>query len=102
VTEDAGYMSQVLFPNESVSTILARIIGIVGPIDTKMLALGQETQKYFTEEYDLFHKNEVQNLVHFFQLVPVSSNITSSTRSTFKYIYKKTNIILVLCCPIFV
>uniref|UniRef100_A0ACD5U2K4 Uncharacterized protein n=1 Tax=Avena sativa TaxID=4498 RepID=A0ACD5U2K4_AVESA len=52
------YTGEVLFPNESVSTILARIIGIVGPIDTKMLALGQETQKYFTEEYDLFHKNE--------------------------------------------
>ena len=55
-------MSQVLFPNESVATILARIIGIIGPIDSKMLALGQETQKYFTEEYDLFHKNEVHVL----------------------------------------
>jgi hypothetical protein len=38
----------------------------------------------FTEEYDLFHKNEVHNLVHFFKLVLVSSNIISSTRSTFK------------------
>jgi hypothetical protein len=90
VTEDAGYMSQVLFPNESVSTILARIIGIIGPIDTKMLALGQETQKYFTEEYDLFHKNEVHNLVHFFQLVPVSSNIISSTRNTLSVFKKQT------------
>ena len=76
-------MSQVLIPNESVATILARIIG---PIDTKMLALGQETQKYFTEEYDLFHKNEVQALLYFFQLVPFCTNIISSSRSTFNCI----------------
>jgi len=35
------------------------MIGTIGPIDMEMLALGQETQKYFTDEYDLFHKNEV-------------------------------------------
>jgi hypothetical protein len=52
-------MSQVLFPNESVPIILARMIGTIGPIDMEMLALGQETQKYFTDDYDLFHKNEV-------------------------------------------
>ncbi|XP_039818712.1 uncharacterized protein LOC120681265, partial [Panicum virgatum] len=28
----------------------------IGPIDMEMLALGQETQKYFTDDYDLFHK----------------------------------------------
>ena len=94
-------MSQVLFPNESVSTILARIIGIIGPIDTKMLALGQETQKYFTEEYDLFHKNEVQALLYFFQLVPVCSNIKVPAGALL-IVFKKTNIILVLFNPIFV
>ena len=52
-------MSQVLFPNESVPIILARMIGTIGPIDMEMLASGQETQKYFTDDYDLFHKNEV-------------------------------------------
>lgn len=39
--------------------ILARMIGILGPIDEEMLALGQETNKYFTEKYDLYHINEV-------------------------------------------
>jgi hypothetical protein len=52
-------MSQVLFPNESMPIILARMIGIIGPIDMEMLASGQETQKYFTDDYDLFHTNEV-------------------------------------------
>ncbi|EEC79373.1 hypothetical protein OsI_20272 [Oryza sativa Indica Group] len=52
------YTGEVLFPNESVQIILARMIGTIGPIDMEMLALGQDTQKYFTEDYDLFHKNE--------------------------------------------
>lgn len=46
------------------------MIGTIGPIDMEMLALGQETQKYFTDDYDLFHKNEVQDLfyLYFFQM----------------------------------
>ena len=31
-------MLQVLFPNESVPIILARMIGTIGPIDMEMLA----------------------------------------------------------------
>ncbi|CAM0955084.1 unnamed protein product [Alopecurus aequalis] len=72
------YTGEVLFPNESVSTILARIIGIIGPIDTKMLALGQETQKYFTEEYDLFHKNEETDQLEY--LVPEKSSLRRHLR----------------------
>ncbi|KAF8719519.1 hypothetical protein HU200_024245 [Digitaria exilis] len=53
------YTGEVLFPNESVPIILARMIGTIGPIDMEMLTLGQETQKYFTDGYDLFHKNEI-------------------------------------------
>jgi hypothetical protein len=41
--------------------MLAGMIGIVGPIDMEMLALGQETHKYFTDDYDLFTKNEVHS-----------------------------------------
>ncbi|XP_066363045.1 serine/threonine-protein kinase ppk5-like isoform X2 [Miscanthus floridulus] len=52
------YTGEVLFPNESIPIILARMIGTIGPIDMEMLASGQETQKYFTDDYDLFHKNE--------------------------------------------
>ena len=50
---------QVLFPNEAVAMILARIVAVLGPIETEMLEKGQETHKYFTKEYDLYHLNEV-------------------------------------------
>ena len=49
----------MLFPNDAVVMILARMIGMLGPIDPEMLETGQETHKYFTEEYDLYHLNEV-------------------------------------------
>jgi hypothetical protein len=39
--------------------ILARMIGMLGPIHSEMLVMGQETHKYFTEEYDLYYSNEV-------------------------------------------
>jgi len=44
--------------------MLAQMIGIIGPIDMEMLELGQETQKYFTDDYDLFTKNEVRFFFH--------------------------------------
>lgn len=43
--------------------ILARVIGMLGPIDLEMLEKGQESLKYFTEEFDLYHINEV-NILH--------------------------------------
>lgn len=50
---------QVLFPNEAVVMLLARMISILGPIDMEMLQKGQETNKYFTKGYDLYFVNEV-------------------------------------------
>ncbi|XWS56734.1 hypothetical protein CRYUN_Cryun09bG0110900 [Craigia yunnanensis] len=50
---------EVLFPNDAVVMILARMVGMLGPIDMEMLENGQETYKYFTKEYDLYHMNEV-------------------------------------------
>ncbi|KAE8717756.1 hypothetical protein F3Y22_tig00110021pilonHSYRG00052 [Hibiscus syriacus] len=38
--------------------ILARMVGMLGPFDMEMLENGQESYKYFTEEYDLYHMNE--------------------------------------------
>lgn len=64
---------EVLFPNEGVVTILARIIGIIGPIDTEMLLKGMETDKYFTKEYDLFHINEDTNEIEY--IVPDISSL---------------------------
>lgn len=48
----------MLFPNDAIVMILARMIGMLGPIDQEMLEQGQETPKYFTEEYDLYYINE--------------------------------------------
>ncbi|GER50967.1 kinase family protein [Striga asiatica] len=53
------YSGEVLFPNEPVGMLLARMIGIFGPIDTNMLRNGRDTHKYFTKEYDLYQINEV-------------------------------------------
>lgn len=57
-------MLQVLFPNDSVVMLLARVVGMFGPIDMGMLARGQETHKYFTSDYDLYHRNEVKLQSH--------------------------------------
>jgi len=50
---------QVLFQNESSATLLARIIGTVGPIETEMLDMGHNTLKYFTKDYMLYEQNQV-------------------------------------------
>ncbi|XP_071707564.1 uncharacterized protein [Rutidosis leptorrhynchoides] len=55
----------VLFPNEEVVFLLARVIGMLGPIDTDMLIRGQETDKYFTDEFDLYYINKDTNQVEY-------------------------------------
>ncbi|XP_076918956.1 serine/threonine-protein kinase ppk15-like [Bidens hawaiensis] len=52
------YSGDVLFPNDEVVILLARVIGMLGPIDIEMLENGQETDKYFTKDFDLYHINE--------------------------------------------
>lgn len=59
------YSGEVLFPNDALAMLLARVIGILGPIDMEMLATGQETDKYFTKEYDLYHINEETNQLEY-------------------------------------
>ncbi|KAJ0259481.1 putative Ser-Thr protein kinase [Hirschfeldia incana] len=56
---------EVLFPNEAVAMILARIVAVLGPIETEMLENGQETHKYFTKEFELYHLNEESNEVEY-------------------------------------
>ncbi|PIA32265.1 hypothetical protein AQUCO_04500097v1 [Aquilegia coerulea] len=49
----------VLFPNDGLVTLLERMMGMFGPIDMEMLVKGQETHKYFTDDYEyLYHINE--------------------------------------------
>jgi len=54
------HLSQVLFQNDSPATLLARVIGIIGPIDQAMLAKGRDTYKYFTKNHMLYERNQVQ------------------------------------------
>ncbi|KAF7816486.1 dual specificity tyrosine-phosphorylation-regulated kinase 4-like isoform X1 [Senna tora] len=56
---------EVLFPNDAVAIILARMIGMLGPIDLEMLVKGQETHKYFTKEYDIYYVNEETNQLEY-------------------------------------
>ncbi|XWS07630.1 hypothetical protein CRYUN_Cryun41cG0005800 [Craigia yunnanensis] len=56
---------EVLFPNDAVVMILSRMVGMLGPIDLEMLENGQETYKYFTKEYDLYHINEETNQLEY-------------------------------------
>ncbi|XP_041000448.1 serine/threonine-protein kinase ppk15-like isoform X2 [Juglans microcarpa x Juglans regia] len=64
---------EVLFPNDSIVMILARMIGMLGPIDQEMLVQGQETHKYFTEEYDLYCINEETDQLEY--IIPESSSL---------------------------
>lgn len=64
---------EVLFPNEAVVFLLARMIGMLGPLDTEMLEMGQEIDKYFTKEFDLFHINEETNELEY--IIPEESSL---------------------------
>ncbi|KAK4433271.1 Dual specificity tyrosine-phosphorylation-regulated kinase mbk-1 [Sesamum alatum] len=67
------YSGEVLFPNEAVVMLLARMIELLGPIDMDMLHKGQETHKYFTKEYDLYYINEEANQVEY--VIPEESSL---------------------------
>ncbi|KAG6418451.1 hypothetical protein SASPL_120655 [Salvia splendens] len=67
------HSGEVLFPNEAVVTLLARIIGILGPIDMEMLQNGQETNKYFTDDHELYCLNEETNELEL--IVPEESSL---------------------------
>ncbi|XP_011102255.2 serine/threonine-protein kinase SRPK isoform X4 [Sesamum indicum] len=53
--------------------LLARMIGLLGPIDMDMLQKGQETHKYFTKEYDLYYINEEANQLEY--VIPEESSL---------------------------
>lgn len=63
----------VLFENESSATLLARIIGTVGPIEAEMLDMGRDTHKYFTKDYVLYEQNKDTNRVEF--LMPKKTSL---------------------------
>ncbi|KZV40303.1 hypothetical protein F511_18032 [Dorcoceras hygrometricum] len=63
----------VLFQNDSAGTLLARVIGIIGPIDQEMLAKGRDTFKYFTKNHMLYERNQDTNKLEY--LVPKKSSL---------------------------
>ncbi|XP_009773492.1 uncharacterized protein LOC107777685 isoform X1 [Nicotiana tabacum] len=64
---------EVLFPNEAIVMLLARMIGMLGPIDVDMLQRGQETHKYFTKDYDLYHIHEDTDLLEY--IIPEETSL---------------------------
>ncbi|XP_074592793.1 uncharacterized protein LOC141848641 isoform X2 [Curcuma longa] len=63
----------VLFQNDSPATLLARIIGIISPIDQEMLAKGHDTYKYFTKNHMLYERNQDTNKLEY--LIPKKTSL---------------------------
>ncbi|XP_050216477.1 uncharacterized protein LOC126667532 [Mercurialis annua] len=63
----------VLFQNDSPATLLARVIGIIGPIDQIMLAKGRDTYKYFTKNHMLYERNQETNRLEY--LIPKKTSL---------------------------
>ncbi|KAE8705347.1 hypothetical protein F3Y22_tig00110429pilonHSYRG00787 [Hibiscus syriacus] len=63
----------VLFQNDSPATLLARVIGIIGPIKQDMLAKGGDTYKYFTKNHMLYERNQETNRLEY--LIPKKTSL---------------------------
>ncbi|XP_074555779.1 uncharacterized protein LOC141811653 isoform X2 [Curcuma longa] len=63
----------VLFQNDSPATLLARIIGIISPIDQEMLVKGHDTYKYFTKNHMLYERNQDTNKLEY--LIPKKTSL---------------------------
>lgn len=51
-------LGNVLFQNDSLATLLARVVGILGPIEPELLAKGRDTYKFFTKNHTLYEQNQ--------------------------------------------
>ncbi|XXG51316.1 hypothetical protein AAC387_Pa02g5119 [Persea americana] len=63
----------VLFQNDSPATLLARVIGIIGPIDQSMLAKGRDTYKIFTKNHMLYERNQDTSRLEY--LIPKKTSL---------------------------
>lgn len=63
----------VLFQNDSPATLLARVIGIIGPIEQEMLVKGRDTYKYFTKNHMLYERNQETNRLEY--LIPKKTSL---------------------------
>mmetsp|Transcript_38797 Transcript_38797/g.84432 ORF Transcript_38797/g.84432 Transcript_38797/m.84432 type:complete len:707 (-) Transcript_38797:296-2416(-) len=58
------YSGLVLFQNDSLATLLARVIGILGPIPQPLLARSRLAHKYFNRQGNLYECDSVRGSVH--------------------------------------
>ncbi|KAG5536061.1 hypothetical protein RHGRI_023746 [Rhododendron griersonianum] len=63
----------VLFQNDSPATLIARVIGIIGPIEQDMLAKGRDTYKYFTKNHMLYERNQDTSRLEY--LIPKKTSL---------------------------
>mmetsp|Transcript_5060 Transcript_5060/g.17565 ORF Transcript_5060/g.17565 Transcript_5060/m.17565 type:complete len:324 (+) Transcript_5060:1362-2333(+) len=66
---------RMLFQNESAATLLARLVGVLGPVDPKLLARGRYTNKYFTRAGGLFERHASGRV---YRLHPVRSSLVEA------------------------
>ncbi|KAI5082818.1 hypothetical protein GOP47_0002561 [Adiantum capillus-veneris] len=64
----------VLFQNDSLATMLARVVGILGPIDPEVLAEGRDTHKYFTKNHMIYARNQETDQLEY--LIPKRSSLS--------------------------
>lgn len=64
----------VLFQNDSLATLLARVVGILGPIDPEVLAKGRDTYKYFTKNHMLYERNQESDQLEY--LLPKKTSLS--------------------------
>ncbi|KAJ0764460.1 putative protein kinase CMGC-DYRK-PRP4 family [Helianthus annuus] len=74
------YTGDVLFPNDELVILLARVIGMLGPIDIEMLENGQETDKYFTKDFDLYHINEETDQLEY--IIPQKTSLEEQLQAS--------------------
>eukprot|EP01128_Nolandella_sp_AFSM9_P004536 TRINITY_DN2048_c0_g1_i1.p1 TRINITY_DN2048_c0_g1~~TRINITY_DN2048_c0_g1_i1.p1 ORF type:complete len:896 (-),score=188.53 TRINITY_DN2048_c0_g1_i1:165-2720(-) len=52
------HSGKVLFQNDSVATLLARVHGTIGPVPSALIKRGRYAHKYYTDDYRLFEANK--------------------------------------------
>mmetsp|Transcript_24378 Transcript_24378/g.38333 ORF Transcript_24378/g.38333 Transcript_24378/m.38333 type:complete len:206 (+) Transcript_24378:226-843(+) len=62
------WTGKVLFQNDSLSTLLARVVGILGGIDEQLLLQGRYTHRFFTKHKILYDRlsDDERSLVYIF------------------------------------
>ncbi|XP_002974177.2 uncharacterized protein LOC9657096 [Selaginella moellendorffii] len=63
----------VLFQNDSLATLLARVVGIIGPLDPEMVARGRESYKFLTKNGKLYERNQETSRMEY--LIPKKTTL---------------------------